>query len=155
MSQPQLSRRDWFRLRLSDSDSEPAITVDSDSDRQGIASSRHGLQPLEQPPNHDGMDLSQLPPISQALINGQELEDLFNDIPSLATNVTLLAPGLLSDTSSEHRTASPQHLQLALAGLLGGQLQRLQIRYTWQSAHWIDTLETKPDGYRLIRICHR
>ncbi len=47
-----------------------------------------------------------------------------------------------------------KNLQLARAALLTGAIARIQIRYRWQDTLWIDTLESKPDGYRIIRIAH-
>jgi hypothetical protein len=100
------------------------------------------------------MDLNELPPLCEALINREEVQLLFSDLADHAENIQLFHKGAIS--SAEQRAAShPTSLQIAGSAFLLGHTPRLQIRYSWNGADWIDTLETKDAGYRLIRIEHR
>jgi hypothetical protein len=118
----KMSRRDWFRLVPRRSESE---TLEGDAPSEAVraaasmgASSR-GLQSIPHPENHDGMDLAELPPMSEAFLSNEQVQQLFADIETLATDILLM-----------------------------------QIRYRWQSSHWIDTLERRDAGIRLVRITH-
>ncbi len=120
-----MNRRDWFRL-----------------------------QPIDLPPNHDGMDLAQLPPMREALISFDEADSLFSDLESNATNIQLFQKDAQSKTGQLSGT-NKLSLQFARTALLEGRIQRLQIRYSWNGADWIDTLEAKSNCFRLVRIEHR
>lgn len=136
-AQGTMSRRDWFRLR------RPKVELMGSEQTSP-------LRPTEQPPNHDGMDLSELPPMHEAILNESQVRSLFSDIEQYASEIRLIARR--GPTTIKEQTAS---LRLAADNLLGGRLNKMQIRYHWQSANWIDTLEQQPQGFRLIRIQHQ
>ncbi len=144
--QPLLSRRDWFRLR------SPALkpaTGPSTSQQRLGTEPPAGFQSIDEPVNHGGVDLSSLPPMHEATLNAQEVAALLDDLEQFATAVQLIARRDGGD--------APDHsAQLGSAGkqLLSGNVQKLQIRYQWQNAHWIDTLQKQPGGFRLVRIRH-
>ena len=142
MHEPKkVSRRDWFRLHLPGGAARPACDRDP-----AVGEEACGLQSIEHPPNHDGMDLDELPPMREAVLGRDQVHELFADVEAHATEVLLM-----------QRRGAPtsQSLSVARSALLGGDLPRIQIRYRWQGSLWIDTLESRPDGYRLVRIAHR
>ena len=153
MSETKMSRRAWFRLRpqLSEETPTPEPVRAAAVGEQTI-----GLSPVEQPPNHDGMDLSQLPPMREALLSQQQVDELFNDIEHLATDVLLMQRRTTAarDRATAAKADTATSLQVARASLCSGSIPRVQIRYRWQDSLWIDTLEVKPDGFRLVRIAH-
>jgi hypothetical protein len=136
--QQQLSRRDWFRLRLPKP--EPDLLGADESGE---------MQPVADPPNHDGLDLSELPPVHEAILQPEQIRALFQDLERHATNVQLLARGA-SATDEE----LAEYLHRTCEGLIEGRIKKLQVRYVWQEARWIDTLELKPNGIRIVRIKH-
>lgn len=139
---PELSRRDWFRLRT------PAARSAADEARLG-SDETAGLESIEEPVNHGGIDLSELPPMHEALLDAKDVSALFADLEQHASAVQLIArsaAGGAPDHSSQLRPAREQ--------LLSGGVRKLQIRYEWQNARWIDTLEVRPGGFRLVRIRH-
>lgn len=144
---PKLSRREWFRLRvphqnrLLDDAAQPT--------RNDV------LKPIEHPPNHDGLDLSELPPMREALLTIEQVEELFTDIRNLATDVLLMQRSTGAQRATASRAETIEQLVLAKTSLLSGRVKRVQIRYRWQDSLWIDTLSSQPEGYRLIRIAHR
>jgi len=139
--QPLISRRDWFRLRSPASPSAKQQRLGTEPPA--------GLQSIDEPVNHGGVDLSSLPPMHEATLNALEVAALFNDLEHLATAVQLIARSAAGN--------APDHsarLSSACNQLLGGNVSKLQVRYQWQKAHWIDTLQRQPDGFRLVRIRH-
>lgn len=168
MNSSHVSRRDWFRLRLRNGETQAVSEcrqVDSeipvlDPSLNGSYFQKVPLAPMPAPPNHTGLDLSQLPPVSEAILDSQELDSLLDDIGQLTTHVSLKHRGLGDRLPPQSQPQAPNELdvqgqlELARNGLKSGVLQRLQIRYTWQDASWIDTLETKSPGYRIVRIRH-
>ena len=135
--QPEMSRRVWFRLR-------------SPTKQQRLGSDEApNLQSIEEPVNHGGVDLSSLPPMHEAVLDATDVSALFSDLERQATNVQLMARNA-TGPSPDH---SPQ-LRPACDRLLAGEVRKLQIRYEWQKARWIDTLEQQPGGFRLVRIRH-
>lgn len=164
MTNPSISRRDWFRLRLSGS-----VPKDEDCDRQHAAeqlaaaqttlnteSQRTLLSPVPAPPNHDGLDLSQLPPMREAVLDAQQLDALLADIHQFTSKITLMQRGKNPRAFASGPSTDTASIGLRLAGdsLKSGCVQRIQIRYVWNDASWIDTLERKTDGFRLVRIRH-
>lgn len=108
--------------------------------------------PVALPVNHGGIDLSELPPLVEAQLTREELGQLFDDIACEGTEIRLTVR-----LSEESRTASSvasgaSMLKRAAGELLAGTVQRLQIRYCWQDALWIDTLERNESMFRLVRI---
>lgn len=139
--QPLISRRDWFRLRSPASPSAKQQRLGADPPA--------GLQSIDEPVNHGGVDLSALPPMHEAILDAQEVAALMNDLEHHATGVQLIARSAGGNT--------PDHsakLSAACKQLLSGNVQKLQIRYHWQDARWIDTLHRQPEGFRLVRIRH-
>ncbi|MAT16018.1 MAG: hypothetical protein CMJ46_12195 [Planctomyces sp.] len=145
---PRMSRREWFRLYLPKPQPAPA------SSESAMGRTSEGLRELELPVNHDGMDLSQLPPMREALLDTEQVAQLFADLAAFATDIHLIQRSSPASRGTPMATATPKKLQSARQALLSGTIPRLQLRYQWSGQHWIDTLEAKPDGYRLVRIMH-
>ncbi len=157
---PKLSRRDWFRLSLSGKEKSPAATNSKvvDQKQTRVASiSATGLTPIEHPPNHDGMDLSELPPMREATLTTSQVNELFGDIASVGSDILLMQRrgGGPSARAVARSVGETEQLEAAKIALLSGQLGRVQIRYRWRSSQWIDTLESVDGGFRLVRIEHR
>ena len=161
-----MSRRDWFRLRprRSEADTRADITA-SEARRQTLSAtehsmgeSPHGLQPIAHPENHDSMNLSELPPMREALLSEEQVRQLFADIEALACDILLMQRSARSQRATASTSASKvttaEQLRIAQQTFLSGSVPRLQIRYHWQTANWIDTLERRDNGVRLIRITH-
>ena len=145
----KLSRRDWFRLRHS----KPKPPIEK---REAfVGQTAIGLTPVEHPENHDGMDLSELPPMRESILTAEQVNDLFSDIAELAVDVMVMRRSRATSHASASRAESSKSLTIAKRSLLSGELPRVQIRYRWQDSLWIDTVESRPDGYRIIRIAHR
>ncbi len=134
----QMSRRDWFRLRA------PYVSKESLGTEP-----QKSLQPIDEPPNYDGMDLSELPPIHEAMISADDVKALFADIKHCAKDVQLIARG--AKQAGPDQSGSLEEIGEAL---LSGRVKKMQVRYVWQSSRWIDTLEQQPNGFRLVRIAH-
>jgi hypothetical protein len=113
------------------------------------------LAPIELPVNHDGMELSQLPPMREALLSASQIEALFADITNLATNVLLMQRMDGAQRASATAVSASDQLMAAQQALLAGKIQRVQVRYSWDNSAWIDTLERKTNEFRLVRIAHR
>ncbi len=145
----RLSRRDWFRLRV------PNLNPPSADERRAtVGEQAVGLNPVAHPPNHDGMNLADLPPMREAMLSAEQVTEVFSDIEQLATDVMLMQRSSRSASTSVSKADTSRSLQVALTSLLLGAIPRVQLRYQWQGALWIDTLEGKPSGYRLVRITH-
>lgn len=155
-----MSRRDWFRLRKPNAETLPAAISKTENAPAGdvLVNSKltHNdrLRPIDLPPNHDGMDLAQLPPMREALLTSDEVDALIMDLESNATNIQLFQKDAQSKTGQSSGTNS-HAVRLARVALFEGRTRRLQIRYSWNEADWIDTLEARPNGFRLVRIEHR
>ena len=143
-----LSRRDWFRLRISNPENHLG-----ESARKLKES---GFQPIEHPPNHDGMDLSELPPLREAILTPDEVRCLIADIKSHAANIQLMQQrgAVNARASAAKDTTRGNDLNVAKDLFLSGQLRRLQFRYRWQDSFWIDTMVHQDNCIRLVRICH-
>ena len=122
-----------------------------------MGESPNGLQPIAHPENHDGMNLSELPPMREALLSEEQVHQLFGDIATQATDVLLMQRSARSQRatpSAATTLTSVEQLTTARESLMSGSVPRVQIRYHWQAANWIDTLERREDGVRLVRITH-
>lgn len=160
----KLSRRDWFRLRPRRSEADtPADITATEAPRQTLSAtehamgeSSHGLQPIAHPENHDSMNLSELPPMREALLSEEQVRQLFADIEALASDIRLMQRSArsLRATATASKATTAEQLRIAQETFLSGTVPRLQIRYHWQAANWIDTLERRDNGVRLIRITH-
>ena len=145
----QPSRRDWFRLRTA----TPGSMLTKPSSTIPGSPASDGLTPIEHPPNYDGMDLSQLPPMREATLSAAQIKSLFSDIGTLATDV-LLMQRHAGTQRAQAGSGDDDKLPLAQSALLSGTVERIQIRYQWQEMLWIDTIGKTPDGFRLVRIAH-
>jgi len=143
---PDMSRRDWFRLRVP----RENAWLDQEQEPNNAAKS---LAPIELPPNHDGMDLADLPPLREATLMRDEFVSLLDDIQTHGNDIQLM----------QRRTADSQRtnvlpvstaISTAKQAFLRGKVSRLQIRYRWQDSLWIDTIENRDDQIRLVRIAH-
>ncbi len=151
MEKETVTRRDWFRLKKTH---ENQLLTDKQQPRQQTV-----LKPIEHPTNHVGMDLKQLPPLCEAELSREQIAQLFRDIEHLASNIVLLQRNSGGRSATGASTRSTEQLRLALELILRGDTPRLQIRYRWQDADWIDTLESKKaasgePSFRLVRISH-
>ena len=122
--------------------------------QSGQAAEADVLTPIEQPPNHDGLDLSQLPPMREATLSVEQVNSLFDDIEKLTTDVLLMQRANGAQRASTVKLDTASQLALAKAALLSGKMQNVQVRYRWQNSLWIDTLTAQTTGYRLVRIAH-
>ncbi|MBT6494862.1 MAG: hypothetical protein HOL01_09955 [Planctomycetaceae bacterium] len=152
MSDPtQLTRREWFRLRPR----QTRIATESRSKEHSMGQSQESLQPIPEPVNHDGLDLSELPPMREAKLSAEQVQQLFADIAQLGANIMLMRRTAQSPRAAAARASSSADLNAARDALITGQVSRLQIRYRWQDADWIDTLEAREEEFRLVRIAHQ
>ena len=156
----RMSRRDWFRLRPRREEPQASPATDATEQptagirQHSIGESTNGLQPVAHPENHDGMNLSELPPMREALLNEEQVRQLFSDIEGYGSDIVLMQRSAPSRRATLSNTLTAEQFQIARDSLLSGTVGRLQIRYHWQSANWIDTLERREDGVRLVRITH-
>ncbi len=152
----RMSRREWFRLRPRHTDQDAAVsrnTANNDSTAMGEVPDV--LQTVAHPVNHDGMDLSELPPMREALLTKEQVRQLFSDIESLALDILLMQRSARSQQASASRATTAEQLRTAQESLLSGNVPRVQIRYLWQETNWIDTLEARDQDVRLVRIAHK
>ena len=147
----KLSRRDWFRLRRPTPPSvekSPKLVGENDEGQK--------LQAVELPPNYDGMNLDELPPLREAQLTTEDVHSLFEDILQLGSNILLMQRSSTSTRADAAQLKSETQLALAKDAMLSGNLQRVQIRYDWESCHWIDTISSEgTDNFRLIRVRHK
>lgn len=153
----RMSRRDWFRLRPRSAATEAADT--RASDRQDatvplIGTQSHGLQAIPHPQNHDGMNLADLPPMREAFLCEEQVRQLFADIEAFASEILLMQRLACSVRASASAMSAAEQLGTAQQSLLAGAISRVQIRYRWDDSQWIDTLERRDSGIRLVRIAH-
>jgi len=120
-----------------------------------MGQTKPGMQPIAQPVNHDGLDLSALPPMREAFLSADEVRQLFADIEAVATDVMLMRRSPAASRATAEKASSTEQLQSACDALLSAKISRLQIRYSWRSQAWIDTLEARGDQVRLVRIRHQ
>jgi hypothetical protein len=142
----KMSRRDWFRLRVAPSN--PLLGHETSTANSNV------LKPIEHPPNHDGLDLSELPPMRQAVLSIEQVNTLFSDIGGLATDIQLMQRAAHSARATAQIANTTEQLDFARQALVHGTIPRIQIRYRWQNSLWIDTLKREPDGFQLVRISH-
>jgi hypothetical protein len=132
----------------------PNQSSDGDSSER-VCESANGLKPIQQPPNHDGMDLSKLPPMREAILSNEQVIQLLDDIQQLGTDVLLMQRPTSAKRADASKVESSQQLAIARTALLCGEIPRVQIRYRWQNQQWIDTLKSTEDGYHIVRIAHQ
>ena len=133
------SRRDWLQTLLSKQRSPLLGNHQADNG--------DGSSPTWE--NSDGVP-PDLPPMREAWLSETQVRQLFSDIESAATDIRLMQRRTRSADSSH-----PLPLQQVASALLSGGLSKVQIRYRWNQAAWIDTLEAHPNQqFRLVRISH-
>ena len=146
--QQKLTRRDWFRLRKPASETN-ALGADQ------YPASQAALTPIEHPPNHDGMNLADLPPMREATLDANQVQALFSDIAQLGSEIMLMQRSDNARRASASQPNCTEKVELAKTALLSGTVNRVQIRYRWKDSLWIDTLSCQPDGYHIVRIAHQ
>ncbi len=158
----KLSRRDWFRLRiphknrmLDEKNLVPADDGPAERSINSVSAESNGLRPVELPPNHDGMDLAELPPMREATLSNEQVSALIADIGQLGTDILLMQRATGSQRADASRADSKVKLEQAEGLLLAGAIPRLQIRYRWKGQQWIDTLQRDADGFHIVRIAHQ
>ena len=159
-SEEKMNRRDWFRLKGANGETlQQEGTSGRDESHESLRSNpdlgaSSSMQPIALPPNHDGMDLAKLPSMREAQLRLDEVLELLNDIETHATEIQLLQRERSLVSNRVHDNPK-KGMELARQALTNASVTRLQIRYSWQNALWIDTLETTSMGFRLVRIEHR
>jgi hypothetical protein len=91
-----------------------------------------------------------LPPMCDAILDGEQLAALFRDYRACLNGVEILVkrgPGMVT-------AGSPPTLDEAEQMLALSQARGLQIRYTHDRSQWLDTLMPVAGGVRLVRIAH-
>ncbi len=151
----RMSRRDWFRLKPQRSAVEAPVDSPSVVDRKPVmGQSQETLQPVAFPENHGSVNLTELPPMCEGLLSVEQVRQLFSDIESLASKVLLMQRLPNAQRAMTPGLSTPEQLRAAETTLLSGVIPRVQIRYHWEAVNWIDTLERRDDGFRLVRIKH-
>jgi hypothetical protein len=154
----RMSRRDWFRLRPRGAKPETATDTAASEPVHAVAHSMgptpQGLQAIPHPQNLDGMNLADLPPMREAFLCDEQVRQLFADIEAFASEVLLMQRLAGSTHATASSTSSTEQLGTAQQSLIAGAIARVQIRYRWDDSQWIDTLERRDSGIRLVRIVH-
>ena len=151
----RMSRRDWFRLRPQRSEGETPLDSTPVVDRKPVmGQSQEALQPVAFPENHGGVNLTELPSMCEGLLSEEQVRQLFSDIESLASAVLLMQRLPNAQRATTPGLSTPEQLRAAETTLLSGAIPRVQIRYHWEAVNWIDTLERRESGIRLVRIKH-
>jgi hypothetical protein len=154
----RISRRDWFRLKpvpaVTETPPVNAVAASSSQPLHSMGQAQEGLQPVELPENHGGINLAELPPMRECMLSEEQVRQLFADIVSQASEILLMQRLPNTQRASAPTLSTPEQLRAAQVSLLSGSVPRLQIRYHWQEVNWIDTLERRADGIRLVRIKH-
>ena len=144
-SSPPVSRRDWFRLKpptpKPPTPNHDSLGREASTDLQDVPTPDHSHEPT----------LTDLPPIHEAILGSEQLQELFADIEHHGSNIQLMVRGA-SRSSAKSSASSVDALRSACKQLLAGTAVKLQIRYAWQQANWIDTIENKSGQYRLVRM---
>ncbi|MCL4196461.1 MAG: hypothetical protein KJZ69_03120 [Phycisphaerales bacterium] len=92
-----------------------------------------------------------LPPMSEALLDDEQLAALFDDLRRL---VRIDGIVIKAGRGRADDTARPQRLEEAHAMLAQRMVRGVQIRYRYDGAAWCDTLMPVAQGIRLVRIRH-
>jgi len=89
-----------------------------------------------------------LPPLQDALLDGERLLALFSDLSGMVEIDEILLKGGPQSRAVEQ----PLSLEEARAALEQGRAMGVQIRYRYQGRPWWDTLLRTPHGIRIVRI---
>jgi hypothetical protein len=93
-----------------------------------------------------------LPPMSDAVLDDEQLAALFRDYRQCADQVQIVVkpgPGFVPAAMPHHKQPS---LDEAEELLRQRRIRGLQVRYQHDQAQWCDTLMPLPRGIRLVRI---
>lgn len=90
----------------------------------------------------------ELPELCQGLLDREQLSALVADL----TELTQVQEVLLKGGEFSMAERSHMNLEIALEYLVRGQLRGVQVRYSWNGSHWMDTLLRSPEGIRLVRM---
>lgn len=96
-------------------------------------------------------DNQPLPPMSEALLDDEQLASLFDDLRRL---VRIEGIVIKAGRGRADDAAGPQRLDEAHAMLAERTVRGVQIRYRYDGAAWCDTLMPVAHGVRLVRIRH-
>ena len=154
----KMSRRDWFRLLPCRSEAETPSDIEAcetvNPAARSMGASPHSLQTIPHPENHHGMNMAELPPMREAILSEEQVRQLFTDIETLASDILLMQRVVGSARATASSASTTDQLFTAQQSLFSGAIPRVQIRYHWQASHWIDTMERRDAGIRLVRIAH-
>ena len=151
----RMSRRDWFRLRPHRSEAETPLDSTPVVDRNHVmGQSQEALRPVALPENHGGLNLTELPPMRECMLSEEQVKQLFADVETLASDIRLMQRLPNAQRASAPTLTTSEQLRAVQGNLLAGSIPRVQIRYHWEAVNWIDTLERRDDGIRLVRIRH-
>ena len=90
----------------------------------------------------------------EAILSEEQVRQLFTDIETLASDILLMQRVVGSARATASSASTTDQLFTAQQSLFSGAIPRVQIRYHWQASHWIDTMERRDAGIRLVRIAH-
>lgn len=145
------SRRDWFRLKKQSA--SPADSPEKAANQlRRLPDANFECIPL--PPNPAGLDDGAFPPMCEAMLNAEKVADLANDIFESGEEVSLLARSVTASSPGDSKSLTRWQLQASFSALISGGVNRIQVRYRWNGANWIDTLERRGNEFRLVRVCH-
>lgn len=154
-------QKDWFYLKTTNRKAAdrarnpnpvpPGATAQAASSSREIAR-KIDSRPVSGPVNHAQLDPADLPPMREAILDEQQLGILLKDIHEHGQDIRLQHPGRIPD--SDRTNSRPADLEQVGRRLQSGELNRIQIRYLWESQHWIDTIQRQQEGFRLVRIMH-
>lgn len=99
----------------------------------------------------DTSENAPLPPLQDALLDPETLEQLLGDLQRFAVVQEVRLKGEPLAMTSDKSVP----LSEALAALREGRVLGVQLRYWYDGSNWWDTLMRTPKGIRLIRIEHR
>lgn len=102
---------------------------------------------MTQPTFSDGPPV---PLMVEGCIDAATLRQLFTDLMTAATGLTLRAKGGPSDYASADALTPDD----ALARLLSGAARAVQARYRFGGHEWTDTIMAIPGGFRVVRCRH-
>lgn len=96
----------------------------------------------------DAMDYNELPDLNDAMLSGEEIHRLFDDIERCTVVVSIV----VKTGPRQHTPDAGVSLAQARTMLLEGEARGVQLRYQYQGEEYCDTLMRMPDGVRLVRI---
>lgn len=85
--------------------------------------------------------------LTQADLDPATLAALFSDLAACTTVHQIQS----KSATSTHANDVAMDLASAQQALVNRQVRAVQIRYSWNGGHWLDTLLCLPSGVRLVR----